>query len=255
MTIDQACRRWSAIVALALLTACAPLTPQPDTRAKAAAPLSTAEVEARYQQGLANYGASRYEAAIEDFNTAIGSDKLRQANVILARKHLAFIYCISNRQLQCREQFTALLQLEPTFTLAPNEASHPMWGPVWLSVKGVAEDKKAIERGNSFLASKSQEKLAEGMRAYTEGHYKEAAETLQEALKRGLPDKADQIRAHKYSAFAYCVSKLSAPCQAEFARIFQLDPDFVLLPSEAGHPDWRQAYRKEQTVALRAKKR
>lgn len=240
--------RFAALLFGAMLAGCAQLAPP----GGAARPLSAAQVESLFRQGLAQYDASRFERALADFNQALASGKLGTANTLNARKHMAFIYCVSHRQLQCREQFQTMLQLDPEFDLAPNEASHPLWGPVWASLKGAAEDLKAVSRGSGMLASAGQEKLAEGMREYAGGNYKAASEALRSAIASGLPDKADQIRAHKYAAFAYCLNKFKRQCQAEFNAIFALDPAFTLLPSEAGHPSWRQAYRKEQALVKAA---
>ncbi len=54
---------------------------------------------------------------------------------IKAHKYLAFIHCASGRESRCREEFRKLLVLSPDHELAPAEAGHPTWGPVFRSVK------------------------------------------------------------------------------------------------------------------------
>jgi tetratricopeptide (TPR) repeat protein len=213
--------------------------------------LSSSEAQARYQQGLANYRSSRFEQALSDLTLAIDSDHLRTADMLTARKHAAFILCSSGREPACREQFQAILAASPSFDLAPNETGHPQWGPVWRSLKGEAEEKRAVAQASRRFASTAQQKLAEGIKDYDDGRYKEALDALQSALKSGLPAKTDEIRAHKYMAFSYCLSNAAKSCRAEFAQIFTLDPTFELLPSEVGHPSWTSIYRSEKKAAAR----
>jgi len=210
--------------------------------------LSVAEAQARLQQGLQRYRDNRYDAALVDLNAALDSDRLNTADQINARKHLAFMYCVSNREVQCREQFQAILKTDSDFDLAPNEANHPSWGPVWKSLKAAADDQRAVSRGSGFLASPALQKLAEGIKQYDAGNFPQSAALMQEALTLGFKEKPDEIRAHKYSAFAYCLSGSKAACRNEFGAIFSLDSSFELVPSEAGHPAWSSIYRKERAL-------
>lgn len=235
-----------ALLLAALLAGCAQV---PTTTEGGRPALSYSEAQARYQQGLANYLRNFYETALGDLNPALASGHLNAADTINTRKHLAFIYCISERELQCREQFHAILKADPDFDLAANEASHPQWGPVWRSIKGAQEEQRAVARANSMTATPAQQKLAEGIREYEAGRYKESLEALQAALKAGLPARTDELRAHKYSAFIYCLIERAKQCRAEFKQIFSKEPAFELLPSEAGHPAWASIYRGEKAEA------
>ncbi|MEN3295917.1 MAG: hypothetical protein V7642_5170 [Burkholderiales bacterium] len=235
-----------------LLSACAQL-PKPAESGKPT--LSSAEAQARYQQGLAHYKATRYDAALGDFDVAISSGKLQSEDMLNARKHSAFVHCGSGREVPCREQFQAILKAQPAFDLAPGEAGNPAWGPVWRSVKGAMEEQRAVKQASSTQASASQQKLAEGIREYDAGRYKEAIDALQASLRGGLPGKPDEIRAHKYSAFAYCLTQRTTLCRGEFRKIFAIDGAFDLLPSESGHPAWASVYRKEKAAARHAPKK
>ena len=86
------------------------------------------------QTGLRQYDRAQYTRAASSLQQAIyrGLTLKRQ---VIAHKHLAFIYCISNRVSQCRAEFRNALGLDPRFDLAPAEAGHPQWGPVFRSVK------------------------------------------------------------------------------------------------------------------------
>jgi len=236
----------SALVFLLAACAQAPLTGSDN------AP-SSPDAQSRLHQGLERYKESRFDAALADLNAAVASGKLSTADEINARKHAAFIHCMSNREAPCREQFQAILKTDPSFDLAANEASHPSWGPVWRSIKVVLDDQRTVARGSGFLAGPGLQKLAEGIKEYDAGRYKEAIVALQASIKSGLKDKADQVRAHKFSAFAYCLNQNTAQCRASFRTLFELDPAFELVPSEAGHPAWSAIYKRELAAAKRAR--
>jgi hypothetical protein len=239
----------SAVLFAALFAGCAQNPVQTGGPAHA---VSTPSAQSRYQQGLAQYLDSRFDLALANLNSAVSSGELTSDENVNARKHIAFVHCISEREAQCREQFHVIMAIDPGFALAPNEAGHPTWGPVWRSVKGVLEEQRAIARGQGIFANVGQQKLTEGIRMYDAGRYQDSIATLQTAIKSGLLKQTDEIRAHKYAAFAYCLTKNNMQCRAEFRTIFALDPAFELLPSETGHPAWRTAYRNEQAAARRA---
>jgi tetratricopeptide (TPR) repeat protein len=242
-----------ALPAIALfLTACSHFR-MPATDGQPAFFRSDAQV--LYQQALVEYQESRFDAALVDFGAAALSGNLNSAEEINARKHIAFIHCSSGRESPCREQFQAILKAEPKFELAANEASHPVWGPVWRSVRGAIEEQRAVAKASGFLASAAQQKLAQGLKEYEKGDFKEAADTLQNAIKSGLPAGIDEIIARKYSAFSYCMTRRTSLCRSEFRKIFDLEPDFTLLPSENGHPAWATSYRFEKAAARRVKKK
>lgn len=229
-----------------------PMQPtQPDGSSSS---LSGPQAQMRYRQGLARYRDNRFELALGDLNAAMASGQLNLSDEINARKHIAFIHCASNRETQCREQFQAILKDDPEFNLAPNEASHPLWGPVWRSIKGAFDDKRAVTRGIGMFASRAQKKLSEGIKAYQAGRYNEALDALQISIGNGLWYRVDDIRAHKFAAFSYCLTRRKTECRAEFRKIFILDPAFELVPSEAGHPAWSAIYRKELAAARRSVK-
>lgn len=86
------------------------------------------------QTGLKQYDQAQYKRAASTLQQAIDRG-LAPKSQIIAHKHLAFIYCISNRVSQCRAEFRNAFNLDPRFDLAPAEAGHPQWGPVFRSVK------------------------------------------------------------------------------------------------------------------------
>lgn len=235
----------AAMLLAALLAGCAQMPFKADGGKQEAA----ADSPSRYEQGLKHYRESRFDAALGDFNAAVNEGGLSGSDLANARKHLAFIHCMNGRELQCREQFQALLKADPDFELAANESGHPQWGPVWRSAKGLSEQQRALSRANGLLASSGQRKLTEGIKHYEAGRFKEALASLQAALQSGLPSKTEELLAHKHVAFAYCLTGRARECRAEFRQLFAKDPDFELLPSEAGHPAWSKLYRAEKAAA------
>ncbi|WP_233564518.1 TssQ family T6SS-associated lipoprotein [Achromobacter sp. K91] len=106
---------------LALLAACAS-TPSPQA------------VEA-LQQVRDEYAASRFGAVVR---TVATSDALATAPTpmrVEALKLQAFSYCVTNYRQLCEDSFARILQLQPSFQLAPNEAGHPQWGPAFQAAQ------------------------------------------------------------------------------------------------------------------------
>lgn len=97
--------------------------------------------------------------------------------------------------------------------------------------------------------------LTAGITQYEAGEYELAENNLKSALTLGLADPTDQITAHKYLAFLYCVSGLEALCQMEFAKVFDIDPGFTLSPAETGHPIWQPVYDKAKNQTTSGQKK
>jgi Tfp pilus assembly protein PilF len=114
--------RWFMAAAFAALAACAPLNRAP--------------VEARnaLQLGLRHYEEGRYLEAFRSLSDAL-DEGLPIKERVRAHKYVAFIYCVSNRISECREEFRKAFSADPDFQLAPAEAGHPIWGPVFRSLK------------------------------------------------------------------------------------------------------------------------
>jgi Tfp pilus assembly protein PilF len=84
--------------------------------------------------GLKQYEEGNYAESAKNLQGAIelGIEDKERAN---AHKHLAFIHCASNRQQQCRDEFRKALAIDPALELAPEEAGHPVWGPIFRALK------------------------------------------------------------------------------------------------------------------------
>ena len=87
-----------------------------------------------YAVGLKQYEAGDFDQSAKNLQGAISlglPDKERAD----AHKYLAFIHCSSNRERQCRDEFRKALAVDPDLELAPAERGHPVWGPIFRSLK------------------------------------------------------------------------------------------------------------------------
>ncbi len=87
-----------------------------------------------FSVGLKQYEAGEYTESAKNLEGAISlglPDKQRAD----AHKYLAFIHCSSNRERQCRDEFRKALDVDPALELAPAETGHPVWGPIFRSLR------------------------------------------------------------------------------------------------------------------------
>ncbi|MDR6604419.1 hypothetical protein J2732_005454 [Achromobacter deleyi] len=87
------------------------------------------------QQVRDEYAASQFGAVAR---TVATSDALATAPTpmrVEALKLQAFSYCVIGYRQLCEDSFARILQLQPSFELAPNETGHPQWGPAFRSAK------------------------------------------------------------------------------------------------------------------------
>jgi Tfp pilus assembly protein PilF len=89
---------------------------------------------APFKLALQQYESGDYDGSAKNFEGALRlplSGKERAS----AHKHLAFIHCAEQRERQCRDEFRKALDADPAMDLEPAEAGHPVWGPIFRSVK------------------------------------------------------------------------------------------------------------------------
>ncbi|MDM5175841.1 TssQ family T6SS-associated lipoprotein [Massilia sp. DJPM01] len=91
--------------------------------------------------------------------------------------------------------------------------------------------------------SADQVALNEGIELYNQGAYNDAIKRLGAADISG-GSKANQVAAHKYIAFSYCVTSRPVQCRQHFEKAFKLDPAFALAAGESGHPLWGPVFAK-----------
>jgi len=102
------------------------------TTRKQAAPAN--EGEALLRTGISQYESGRYDDSARSLRIALKRG-LSKPDQVTAHKYLAFIQCAAGREAQCRDEFKQALRIDPDMQLAPAEAGHPVWGPVFKSVK------------------------------------------------------------------------------------------------------------------------
>jgi len=85
--------------------------------------------------GIRAYEDARYAESSRLLQAGLDEGLSASSDQVRAHKYLAFIHCVSGRQAQCRNEFRMALAIDPSFELAPSEAGHPMWGPVFRGVK------------------------------------------------------------------------------------------------------------------------
>ncbi len=233
---------------LITLAGCAmfPATPPPKSTPapEATAPPRTERALANLADGLKRYDAGNYEEAKTSFLLAADSGVLTTGQQLDARKHMAFIYALQNRESSAREEFEKAFALDAKFELTPAEAGHPKWGPIYRQVKA-----DVATRRTGWFAPKppapSERLFNEAMVAYDAGDYAKAVQLFNDIQKESIATP-ERIKVYKQTAFGYCLLKKRGLCSSEFAKILKLQPGFELSAAEAGHPSWGATFRKAQ---------
>lgn len=248
--------RLAALALAGVLAACAPMPPAeaPKPAPPAPSPEEVLREKAKEQlaAGLKLYDSGDYEGAQKSFAAALDHGQLPRTDQGRARKHLAFIHCLAGRETPCAEEFRKAFEVDPAFALTPAEDCHPIWGPVYRTVRTqVIAEREAAQGKPRAPLSKAEQLLANGMVKYDAGEFPEALKLLEAATKEGLKEKADQVKAMKYTAFCLCLADRYRDCRAQFIKIYDVDPDFDLTPAEAGHPNWTKTFAGAKAQAKR----
>lgn len=241
-------RRLAAALALALLAACGPIRPP----SQEAPQITEAQLRDKAKEslaaGLRQYQAGEFDEALKSLNASLDHGLLSKTEQSTARKTLAFVHCISGRRTQCESEFLKAMEIDPGFALTEAEAGHPIWGPVYRNARAklIAEAAPAPAKPVRTVA---EQQLADGMAKYDAGDFGTAYKLLQAALKDGLTERSDKVKAHKHSAFSLCLLHRFTQCRHEFMQIFEIDPAFDLTDAEAGHPAWTKTYARAKQSA------
>ena len=247
-------------VALLIVAGCDALPgTRPDQKPSAAAPQITEDMlreRAREQLalGVKQYDAGDFDNSAKNLQGSLDHGLLSKQEQASARKYLAFIFCAAGREVQCRDEFRKAFEIYPEFALTAAEDGHPVWGPVYRSVRTqlIAEREAAAGKPMSLLPrAKADNLLADGLVKYDAGDFDGAHKLLQAALTEGLSDKADKVKAMKFSAFSTCLLAKYHDCRNEFVKIYDVDPNFDLTPAEAGHPSWTKTFASAKAIAKR----
>lgn len=115
-----------------LLSACAEMEKAKD---KVGELFQSGPAEQKLSSGVKSYEEGDYKTSLAALQGALDMGLHSKGDQVTAFKYLAFIHCVSGREKQCRDGFKKALETDPNFDLKPAEAGHPVWGPVFRSVK------------------------------------------------------------------------------------------------------------------------
>ncbi|MBI5436857.1 MAG: TssQ family T6SS-associated lipoprotein [Nitrosomonadales bacterium] len=115
-----------------LLSACGAMEKVKD---KMSGLLQPSPAEQKLSSGVKSYEDGDYKSSMEALQGALDMGLSSKGDRVTAYKYLAFIHCVSGREKQCRDGFKKAFEIDPNFDLKPAEAGHPVWGPVFRSVK------------------------------------------------------------------------------------------------------------------------
>ena len=119
--------RWIVMVAIFLFMAgCASKT----SRDIGIDKLSLRKAEQALSTGIKQYDDGELKAAQKNLQEALSLGLTFDSDKVAAHKHLAFIYCSSNQERQCRDEFRRAFEVDTSFKLERTEIGHPLWGPV-----------------------------------------------------------------------------------------------------------------------------
>ena len=118
--------RAAAVVLGALLAACAADPGLTDVMQRPA--------ERALLTGMRAYEDAQYADAERELKRALATGLTSAKDRASAHKHLAFVYCTSDRLAACDKAFRDALGADPGFVLTKAEAGHPQWGPVYRRV-------------------------------------------------------------------------------------------------------------------------
>jgi len=123
-------KRLAPIALGLLLVACA----QPPTAPAGLMDVAARPAEKALLAGMRAYEDAQYAEAEKQLAAALQAGLASARDRSAAQKHLAFIYCTSNRTTECEVAFRAAHAADPAFALSRSEAGHPLWGPVYQRV-------------------------------------------------------------------------------------------------------------------------
>ena len=124
--------RWLIVsAALFLVAGCASQT----AREIGIDKLAPRKAEQTLNGGIRQYEDGNLSNAQRSLQEALHLGLTFNSDQVAAHKYLAFIYCSSNQEKQCRDEFRRAFEIDPGFKLEPTEIGHPVWGPIYQGVR------------------------------------------------------------------------------------------------------------------------
>jgi Tfp pilus assembly protein PilF len=84
--------------------------------------------------GIRAYEDGQYAESERALQEALKAGLASAKDRAAAHKHLAFVYCTSQRAPACEAAFRAARNADAQFALSKAETGHPQWGPVYKKV-------------------------------------------------------------------------------------------------------------------------
>lgn len=122
---------WMTLLSVLLLSACASQT----SRDLGLDKLAPRKAEQSLNAGIKQYEEGELKDAQKSLQDALNLGLTFDSEKVTAHKYLAFIFCASNQERQCRDEFRRAFEIDPNFKLERTEIGHPLWGPVYNSVR------------------------------------------------------------------------------------------------------------------------
>lgn len=97
--------------------------------------LAIRKAEQDLSAGIRAYEDGDYRNSARLLQNALSAGPILKSDRVAAHKYLAFMHCAQSREKACRDEFRKALELNPDFELSPAESGHPLWGPVFKSLK------------------------------------------------------------------------------------------------------------------------
>ena len=97
--------------------------------------LAPRKAEQTLNTGIRQYEDGNLSMAQKSLQEALHLGLTFNSDQVAAHKYLAFIYCSSNQEKQCRDEFRRAFEIDPNFKLEPTEIGHPVWGPIYYGVR------------------------------------------------------------------------------------------------------------------------
>lgn len=79
-------------------------------------------------EGVELYDKGEFTATIKHLSNNQDIWSADKGTQTKALKYMAFSYCVTSRQVLCRQQFEKAFRLDSGFDLEPGEKGHPLWG-------------------------------------------------------------------------------------------------------------------------------
>ena len=137
--------------------------------------------------GLKLYESGDYEGAQKNLQASLDHGLLGKGEQSIARKNLAFIHCAAGREAQCADEFRKAFEIDPAFALTPAEDGHPIWGPVYRTVRATLIAEREASQGKPKESlPKAEQMLADGLVKYEAGEFVEALRDPRGVVQGGI---------------------------------------------------------------------